>query len=265
MNPSATTFYAFTYDNTYDGVYPTYNNTFEAILVKSNSNPASATNLTWSVVSRIDSRSLTGAYSSMLDVHNYACAVSTQGVFTLVGRSKGTATFITPIMPLGIRYDPTWTMDSKYNFKGPGGWMNISIDANYNWQATFLYQSLAYVNNSGGGSALVHAFMASGSTSVNIATMNEATKTLTAAAVWSLNLTSSAIPRVLTISNDHLYTFAVEYGLHFNPTYLSGLPLSTITITPPVHQELQHEPDNRLLLVPDNLSLHPRGHIDSHL
>ncbi|KAF8927741.1 hypothetical protein BGZ47_001965 [Haplosporangium gracile] len=226
---AATTFYAFAYDRSYDSVYPVNSKVYEAILIKSNINPASPDSLTWSVVSRIDSRGLAGDFDDVNDAADYSCTINAQGVFTLLGRESGSLSSGTPF---GVRYDPIATMDPKFNFKGPGGWMNITIHSNYNWPSSYKEQTLGYVN-SGGSSVLVHAIRTS--SSFNIATLNEETKTLTGVASWPQNLTSYATTAAFTIGNDHLYTLAIASS-GVIPAYLYSYPLSTISVAPPVRK-----------------------------
>ncbi|KAG0372741.1 hypothetical protein BGX24_012640 [Mortierella sp. AD032] len=225
---AATTFYAFAHDRSYDSVYSVNSKVYEGILIKSNINPASPDSLTWSVVSRIHTNSLAGYFNSINDAKDYSCSINAQGVFTLLGRDSG---ILASGTPFGVRYDPTATMDPKFNFKGPGGWMNITIHSNYNWPSSYKEQTLGYVN-SGGSSVLVHAIRTS--SSFNIATLNEETKTLTGVASWPQNLTSYGTTAVFTIGNDHLYTFATT-SLYYD-VYLYSYPLSTIAATPPVRK-----------------------------
>ncbi|KAG0063779.1 hypothetical protein BGZ89_009631 [Linnemannia elongata] len=228
---ASTTFYAFAHDRSYDSVYPVNSQVYEAILIKSNINPASPDSLTWSVVSRINSRSLTGGFDA-INGAKYSCAINAQGVFTLLCRDSGE---LASGSPFGVRYDPAATMDPKFNFKGPGGWMNITIHSNYNWPSSYNEQALGYVN-SGGSIILVHAIRTS--SSFNIATLNEETKTLTGVASWPQNLTSYATTVAFTIGHDHLYTFAISSSLSIgvDSVYLYSYPLSTITTTPPIRK-----------------------------
>ncbi|KAK3808075.1 MAG: hypothetical protein J3R72DRAFT_464608 [Linnemannia gamsii] len=223
---AATTFYAFAHDRSYDSVYTVNSKVYEAILIKSNINPASPDSLTWSVVSRINSRSLAGDFDDVKNPGEYSCAINAQGVFTLLGRDSG---YIGT--PFGVRYDPTATMDPKFNFRGPGGWMNITIHSNYNWPSSYKEQTLGYVN-SGGGSVLVHAIRTS--SLFNIATLNEETKTLTGVASWPQNLPNYSTTKAITIGNDQLYTFAS--ALINIDVYLYSYPLSTITAIPPIRK-----------------------------
>ncbi|KAG0258208.1 hypothetical protein BGZ95_005026 [Linnemannia exigua] len=228
---AATTFYAFAHDRSYDSVYSVNSKVYEAVLIKSNINPASPESLTWSVVSRINSRSLAGDFGDVDNAAEYSCTINSQGVFTLLGRDSG---ILSSGTPFGVRYDPTATMDPKFNFEGPGGWMNITIHSNYNWPSSYKEQTLGYVN-SGGSSVLVHAVRTS--SSFNIATLNEETKILTGVASWPHNLTSYATT-TFTIGNDHLYTVAsAQGGLNgINSINLYSYPLSTITAIPPVRK-----------------------------
>ena len=60
-DPDSTTYYGFAYATSYAprSNYP------DAVLVKSNPNPASPANLTWSVVSRINAQLMLGVYDTL--------------------------------------------------------------------------------------------------------------------------------------------------------------------------------------------------------
>ncbi|KAF9931743.1 hypothetical protein FBU30_009667 [Linnemannia zychae] len=225
-DPAATTYYALSRDVTYNNTAP-----IQIILLKSNSNPTSPSSLTWSVVSRIDQSPLVDSSADVFTTYSCTCAVDAQGVFTLFGSPKGASNSLPPNIPVGIRYDPASTTDPKYNYKGPGGWMNIIIDPKYNWGYKYDLQALGYVN-SGGSKLLVHCVMNSGSGAVTIATMNESTKTLTAAAVWNLPPNDGIAPKVFFIGNDQLFMFTVEH-ITVSLSTLNSFPLSTITNTQP--------------------------------
>lgn len=179
-DPDGTTYYSFSYTGT--GSQPPRS---EAILIKSNTNPASPANLTWSVVSMIDTVYLT--YKDQFYFgEDYTCAVNAQGVFTVFGRYNGlTGPNAVPKIPRGFRYDPAGSMDPSFKFEGPGAWSNITFDPVYNWTGLYDQQVLGYVNNAG-TSVLVHAYLSVNSTTVNIARVDEATKMLTSAGVWPL-------------------------------------------------------------------------------
>ncbi|KAF9092843.1 hypothetical protein BGX23_003876 [Mortierella sp. AD031] len=221
----ATTYYGFTFTSSYDDAPNPY--TSNAVLVKSNSNPVSPYNLTWSVVSRIESRYLMGSIEGSI-----SCAVDAQGVFTAFRRYKGMSSYTTSL-PFGLRYDPTGTMDAKFNVKGPGAWMNITVDPSYAWSKDYTNQVLGYVSN-GASNVLIHAVLDKANNTIYVASVNEATKTLTAAGLWRMNKTIHGVPKVLAIGNDHLYTFGdIDFALN-DPTFLTGFPLTTISQITPV-------------------------------
>lgn len=130
-DPDSTTFYGFAYAYGYvcnDPYDCTYN-----VLVKSNANPTSGSTITWSLVSKIIDTNMPGNPYFYYD-SKFSCAINAQGVFTMLGWTHDRQAYIDKTF--GIRYDPTGTMDAKYNFQGPGAWMNITIDQSYNWTKT---------------------------------------------------------------------------------------------------------------------------------
>ncbi|KAF9083147.1 hypothetical protein BGX23_011743 [Mortierella sp. AD031] len=194
-DPDSTTFYGLSKTNTYDARGYSYpDNSFVTVLVKSNSSPVSPYNLTWSVVSRIGSRYLQGGMSTYNEF--FTCAINSQGVFTAFRDGYG------------IRYDPAGTMDPSFGFKGPGAWMNVSVDSAYNWTAGTGVSG--YVNN-GATSVLLHSFYSSDSNTIRVATMDEATKRLLPAGVWPMPSSSE---------KSSLYTIAD--------------PNTAVTVGPPV-------------------------------
>ncbi|KAG0203708.1 hypothetical protein BGX33_008955, partial [Mortierella sp. NVP41] len=230
-DPDATTFYGFAYATTYNGYSNIANNPFHVILVKSNPNPVSPDNLTWSLVSELASWKLIWEYEPSAGVE-YSCAVNAQGVFTVFSRYKGIFSKKESV-PHGIRYDPAGTMDPRFRFEGPGAWMNITIDNAYSWTGDFKQHISGYIN-SRGTSLLVHAFLSEKSNTVHIASVNEATKTLTAAGVWDLSYDTYGVLNALTIGNNHLYTFGPANALVYRDPVLTGFPLSPISPITPV-------------------------------
>ncbi|KAF9089164.1 hypothetical protein BGX29_012181 [Mortierella sp. GBA35] len=158
-DPDATTYYGFAYANPESDGLGTYagNEYLNSILVKSNSNPASSKNVTWSVASMTSSRSLDKTFNQYYgDIFKYSCTVNAQGVFTMFGRYQGSIAYGDKDYQItGLRYDPAGTMDPSFNFKGP---------------------ALGYANN-GASSVLVHAIITEKTNTPKLATVNEATKT----------------------------------------------------------------------------------------
>jgi len=198
-DPDATTFYGLAYTHIQEqspsGNYDTQN----LVLVKSNTNPSSPSNLTWSVVSRIDSWELVAMDvvdgSGVFGSTEFSCTVNAQGVFT-VFREPG---YYSTTGLSGMRYDPTGTKDPSSDSQGPGTWMNMTIDSGYNWSGDSRGQVLKYVNN-GTSPVLVHAFLDKYYT-MHIGIVNEATKTLTGAAVWSMVSEVQLSPEMFVFSS----------------------------------------------------------------
>ncbi|KAF9153496.1 hypothetical protein BG015_003276 [Linnemannia schmuckeri] len=227
-DPASTTFYGFAYADIYDCNY--YGGCLNNVLVKSQANPVSGKNITWSLVSRIDSRNMTGIAKSVYSA-SFSCSVSAQGVFTMFGWTLNSGRN-GPETAYGIRYDPTGTMDTKYNFQGSGAWINMTIDRAYNWTESDAQHKLGYVNN-GVTTELVHSVLSKDGSKIYLAKVDEATKTLTAAGNWALNATIHGAVREMVIGNNHLYTFGGVRVLDAS-AYLTGFPLATINPTTPV-------------------------------
>ncbi|KAK3841651.1 MAG: hypothetical protein J3R72DRAFT_491232 [Linnemannia gamsii] len=214
-DPAATTFYGFAYAKGYNLTAPDIpSSTNYTVLVKSNTNPASPSELTWSLVSMIESETLT--YYDPDYSHSYACAVNAQGVFSVF------ISFVTPSRkPFGIRYDP-----------GLRAWTNLTVDSKYAWPYVFKEQMLGYVNN-----VLVHVVFYSSPGTIYFATMNEATKTLIPAGVWAMNGTTHGNVKAMMISDNNLYT--IGFGLDASSSFLTSFPLSpTLSSTTPVGRNL---------------------------
>ncbi|KAF9332124.1 hypothetical protein BGZ91_011829 [Linnemannia elongata] len=169
-DPDSTTFYGFAFANNYD--CPPIDGCTNHVLVKSNANPTSGSTLSWSLVSKISSRSLNMTFFFTEDVH-LSCAINTQGVFTMFGWISDLSNSRRAV-PFDVRYDPAGTMDARYNFKGSGAWMNMAVDKAYNWTETIVQHKLGYVNN-GGTTDLVHAMISDDDNKIYIAKVDEAT------------------------------------------------------------------------------------------
>jgi spore germination protein YaaH len=174
---SATTFYGFVFsditnepDSPSNRLLP-----WSTVFIKSNTNPASPKDLSWSVVSRIETAMLLGAELNFSG-NDISCAISTQGVFTVLLHvdSKG---------GIGIRYDPAGTMDPKYNVKG--AWINMVVDPKYLWTDDFKKQTLGYVSN-GSTNVLVHVIFSETANMLNVAIVHDATNTVTGTGAWAL-------------------------------------------------------------------------------
>ncbi|KAF8936753.1 hypothetical protein BGZ47_009358 [Haplosporangium gracile] len=224
-DPDSTTFYGFAYAGIYDCNHDCSNN----VLVKSQANPVSGKNITWSLVSRIDSRNMTGI-AAYVDSADFSCSVNAQGVFTMFGWTRYSRNG--PGRTYGLRYDPAGIMDAKYNFQGSGSWMDMAIDRAYDWTETGAQHKLGYVNN-GVTTELVHSVLSIDSSKIYLAKVDEATKTLTAAGNWALNATEHGNVKGMGIGNNHLYAFGDPLRAFLSP-YLTGFPLATISPTTPV-------------------------------
>ncbi|KAF9124080.1 hypothetical protein BGX30_001114 [Mortierella sp. GBA39] len=225
-DPGVTAFYGLAFA---EGYGPNSAKPEHAILVRSNTNPVSSTNITWTTISTFDSSKLTG-YPNAAKGVDYSCAYNEQGVFTMFGRTTGGSPSVTTMVPFGVRYDPNGSMDPGFNYLGTGAWMNITVEG-YTWSGGFTRFSLGYVKT-GVTKVLVHASISDTNNVVSLATVNDPTGTLAATAAWTMNATLHG-RKLLTVAigNDHLYTYGEGVSENYR-TYLTGFPLNTTTISP---------------------------------
>ncbi|KAF9145520.1 hypothetical protein BG015_011870 [Linnemannia schmuckeri] len=200
-----------------------------AIVVRSNTNPTSPTNITWTTISMFDSSKLAG-YPDAAKGVDYSCAYNEQGIFTLFGRTTGGSSKVPIMVPFGIRYDPTGSMDPRFDFQGTGAWMNISVDTGHTWSGGFTRYSLGYINN-GSTKALVHASISETNNTVSLATVDDSTRTLAATTIWTNATVHGRSLHAIVIDNDHLYAYGEGFSENYR-TYLTGFPLNTTTISP---------------------------------
>lgn len=76
-------------------------------------------------------------------------------------------------------------MDPSFELNGPGAWTNVTIVPGYGWTQGFMAHSVGDVS-SGGSDVLVHASPPTNNNTIHIATLDEATKTLLPASVWTM-------------------------------------------------------------------------------
>ncbi|KAI8353917.1 hypothetical protein B0O80DRAFT_65780 [Mortierella sp. GBAus27b] len=198
---SNSTIYAVTKEWSFSDTDPK-NKQFYWIIIKSNANPNSYSDLTWSIVATADVRAL----ASINEVQS--CAVSDQGVLTVFG--YGRVSYVdTPNM---IRYDPsapattlTTPNGETVESSGPGAWMNITVDQQY--QGTSSTARLFYVKNAvtSGVKTLVHMTISVNQRWALFWTMDESTKTLKYATRWSLFYYPFSNARSFAVSDNELY------------------------------------------------------------
>ncbi|OAQ23500.1 hypothetical protein K457DRAFT_142703 [Linnemannia elongata AG-77] len=226
-NPGVTAFYGLAFAQGYgpNNVKPEY-----AILVRSNTNPESSTNITWTTISMFDSSKLAG-YPNAAKGVDYSCAYNEQGVFTMFGRAERGSSSVTTKVPFGLRYDPNGSMDPSFNYQGTGAWMNLTVGEGHTWSGGFTRFSLGYVKT-GATKVLVHASISDTNNVVSLATVNDSTGTLAVTALWTMNATTHGRTLLtVAITNDHLYTYGEGVSEHYR-TYFTGFPLNTTTISP---------------------------------
>jgi hypothetical protein len=160
------------------------------VIAKSNANPTSSKEMTWSTVATISSSAF-----SMLDKVS-TCVVSDQGVVTIFGDIKYDPRIgiSAAYGHMAIRYDPSATPNGGMASTGPGGWMNITVSNTYTLarDSTMKWSLAFYVKDTaaGGAQKLIHL------TSSNIqlppilqfGIVDETTKTLSHVANWTLTV-----------------------------------------------------------------------------
>ncbi|KAF9118576.1 hypothetical protein BGW39_001032 [Mortierella sp. 14UC] len=175
--PDASTFYGFDYTPSTDDTLSEYKEANSFVIIKSNANPTSPTNLSWTVWSRVylddlPPMSLSGGTS---------CAVSNEGVFTIFFRQSSSSYNLSK--PYGFRYDPNGKpgSGSVAGNNGRGAWIPVKFRS-YDWSVFYDIQLLEYVNGPT-GLQLVHCHK--DSYTVHCAIYNDATNTLEGAWTWS--------------------------------------------------------------------------------
>ncbi|KAK3814980.1 MAG: hypothetical protein J3Q66DRAFT_388897 [Benniella sp.] len=227
------TVYAFALARAY-GSTALYREAQYYVIAKSNANPTSFKEMTWSTVATISSNAF-----SMLD-KVITCVVSDQGVVTIFGDTKYDSRISDAYGYMVIRYDPSATPNGGTISTGPGGWMNITVSNTYTlardpYGGTTLSSltSLAfYVKDTaaGGAQKLIHLTMrGSNRPTLQFGIVDEITKTLSHAANWTMN---DAYPNVesLAYSNNELYLY-MSSG--FTLSKVSVYPLTGVTSTVP--------------------------------
>ncbi|KAK3814979.1 MAG: hypothetical protein J3Q66DRAFT_203245 [Benniella sp.] len=201
------------------------------VIAKSNANPTSSKEMTWSIVATISSSAF-----SMLD-KVITCVISDQGVVTVFGDTK-----YDPRLGISdaygymvIRYDPSATPNGGMASTGPGGWMNITVSNTYTLgrNSTMKWSLAFYVKDTaaGGAQKLIHLTSAHVNFPpvLQFGIVDETTKTLSHAANWTLTL-GPMFPnlRSLAFSNNELFIYWIsgpsEAKMSVYP--LTGLPLT---------------------------------------
>ncbi|KAF9128238.1 hypothetical protein BGX30_014408 [Mortierella sp. GBA39] len=232
--PDSSTFYGLDVAISFDNLPNSYRSSTSVVIYKSNSNPTSPANLTWSVVSRIPSSDL-----NVYGQGEHTCAVNANGVFTFIFQNYTSAASRT--VPSGYRYDPFGLpgSDTLIGTKGSGTWRPFKVDPNYQWVTTAyttnpnqINQALGYVSTPA-GSYLVHCML--GGSTLFIASHDETSNDLTLSKVgtWTLPTPNGASPSVFAIGNDQLYVLlrsSTSFGL------LNSYSLSSISNTLPANK-----------------------------
>jgi hypothetical protein len=179
-DPDATTFYAFAYASEYNcNISNSY--CYNNVLIKSNTNPTDPKAITWTLVSRIDSKNMMGSVRYVYKT-DFSCIMNAQGVFTMFGWNRDLDDNGSVVTPFGLRYDPAGKMDAKYNFKGPGAWMNLTVERVHDWTSPSAVHSLGYINNG----EVVHVLLNEDAKQINIAKLDESTQSLTSVGKWTM-------------------------------------------------------------------------------
>ncbi|KAK3814984.1 MAG: hypothetical protein J3Q66DRAFT_343550 [Benniella sp.] len=189
------------------------------VIAKSNANPTSFAEMTWSTVAAISS----SAFGMLNDI--IACVVSDQGVVTLFDFNV-----------MVIRYDPSATPNGGTISTGPGGWMQIAVSNTYALSRRGWIRSLAFYikdTTAGGAQKLIHLTMRSPNRpTLQFGIVDETTKTLSHAANWTMNDVYYPNVESLAYSNNELYLYMSS--LSYTLTKVSVYPLTSLSSTVPL-------------------------------
>lgn len=181
--PDSSTFYGLDTTNSFDDLPNSYRTGYSFVIFKSNSNPTSPANLTWSVVSRISVK-----YLKSVGWGDYSCVVNADGVFTSFFRNYTASSL--PV-PSGFQYDPFGLpgSDTLIGEKGPGTWRPFKVDPSYQWLKPYgssqLSQAIGYVS-SPAGPYLLHCMLSE--STIQFARQEETNGVLTLTKVGGWNL-----------------------------------------------------------------------------
>ncbi|KAK3814771.1 MAG: hypothetical protein J3R72DRAFT_461662 [Linnemannia gamsii] len=152
------------------------------VLAKSNANPASFSNVTWTLVATAKESDL-GYLSGMNILKTILCNVNRQGVFTIIASStKKSPTDPENFPQGGYQFAPNADGSS-----GGGSWSKVSMTEPYPWD-TIGQTSLTSVPGANGGKdVLVHVFSTSttGDT-ISISIFDPVTKAFAIKSAWTL-------------------------------------------------------------------------------
>ncbi|KAF9900222.1 hypothetical protein EC991_007773 [Linnemannia zychae] len=199
--PDGSTFYGLADTSSTDDTLSDFKQSGSFVIVKSNSNPTSPENLTWTVWSRI--------------------SISDLPPMQLGG------------VPYGYRFDPNGKSGSNSyrSNNGQGAWTLVKYQ-NYNWPVKSDIQLLEYVNGPT-GLQLLHCHMAE--YTFSCATYDDATNSLVGALSWSFSTTN--VPRIFAVGHERLYVLSRQGPLSSYPLFPitnSNNPIGTGLGTPPL-------------------------------
>ncbi|KAF9083152.1 hypothetical protein BGX23_011748 [Mortierella sp. AD031] len=212
-DPAATTLYGLSYAyKSTDTTMPTLLRSQHMVPFKSQPNPYSLRNISWSVVSTFPG----SAYrSDMTDrwATGFTCAVNSAGLFSAFANYKD-GEYSSAESPLeGLRYDPVGQMGPEYNVTGGGKWSSINVEKNYNRTATTLYkdQKLFYVGDGKGQEILMHAYIDPLSDHVRIGRVNETAvgnPTLVYSTSYQSDELETAVRSTIAYGNNQLFIYS---------------------------------------------------------
>ncbi|KAF8931282.1 hypothetical protein EDD21DRAFT_447973 [Dissophora ornata] len=167
--------------------------TGEVAVVKSNPNPKSLADVSWTVLSSIDMKDMyfscglltLGTGTGWAD-SKYYCSVSAQGVFTLLCDNTGLGPTTAPM----VQYNPKGPKNTAVTSKGPGSWQNITVPAAYNWTG-YHSNDILFYDDSVTSQRLWHVYHMPYANTIKIGYVDPASQTLVSAGTWSVGLPTS--------------------------------------------------------------------------
>ncbi|KAG0271499.1 hypothetical protein BGZ95_000679 [Linnemannia exigua] len=174
--PDGSTIYGLDIAETIDESVGEFKNGNSFVIFKSTSNPPTPEALTWSVWSRVSLEDM--KVDSSYNTYDFVCAVDSEGVFTVVYRTRNSK----DTDPSAFRFDPNGTpvKDSTTisiaGNNGRGSWTKVKVETKFTWmQSGGFSHVLEYVNPSG-PLQLMYSFV--DQTGVYFFTYNDKTNTL---------------------------------------------------------------------------------------
>ncbi|KAF9431566.1 hypothetical protein BGZ76_000142 [Entomortierella beljakovae] len=196
------------------------------VLVKTNPNPVSLAEISWSVISTVET-------SVLYDISNYKdqhyCIVDDLGVFTYMDINV----FMTPtnLGSGGVQYSPSLPPNNANN-TGSGGWRNIDVTRPYPWDKKTYISSFFLIKDAAGNNVITHAVVEDSFRyrAINFGTLNGTS--LQAGPTWDFSLRDMGLTTI--DYNDGIIHIGVNAGEDQEFMYFIGAPFTVPAISPTI-------------------------------